>query len=206
MRKDQTLPELTPRVHKFYCQIWHPWRVPIVRKTNDISTESRFLYCNAVQKIQILELFIYVLNEWTNSENSGRSMKFILLTVIRKMNKSDYLLPLVFPDVSGNNRVRSSWFFEQYDLSVGFCKMPINIMRAKTIYILSTATSSSFLILQWNVKGLALFKISHWAYQLVSFTKSYYTKNVFKFAHNIQFSSVEWGIIQTTNCLSCREK
>lgn len=69
-------------------------------------------------------------------------------------------------------RLSISWFFEQYDLSVGFCKMPINIKTAKTIYNLSIATSSSFLILQWNVKGLILFRISHWANQLVSSTMS----------------------------------
>jgi hypothetical protein len=47
-----------------------------------------------VPKIQILELLIKVLNGWINSEKSGRSMKFILcvVTLIRKMHKSDYYL------------------------------------------------------------------------------------------------------------------
>jgi hypothetical protein len=52
------------------------------------------------------------------------------------------------------------------------CTMPITINRAKIMYISSTVTSSHFLILQQNVKGLILFKISCWAYQLVLSTMS----------------------------------
>jgi hypothetical protein len=42
-------------------------------------------------------------------------------------------------------------FFEKYDLSVGFCIMPVNMDRGKTTYILSIVTSSLFLILKQKV-------------------------------------------------------
>jgi hypothetical protein len=92
-------------------------------------------------------------------------------------------------------------FFEQYDLSIGFCIMPINMDRGKTTYILCTGTSYHFLVLKQKVEGLTLFEISCRVYPSfpsnIELRKNY-IKNAFKCTHDIQFNGVELGTIHIT--------
>jgi hypothetical protein len=129
----------------------------------------------------------------------------ILCASVFQLFWSDQYVTIVLCTATLSGLVNNFKFFEQYDLSIGFCIMPINMGRHKTTYILSTVTSSHFLVLKQKVEGLSLFEISCRAYLSFSSNNELhknYIKNSFKCTHDIQFNGVELGTIHITKCFS----